>query len=109
MAGTLIRGEPFPFSFNSLQRAPRKSHVVYAFWSKSKCSHIYIGRTDRTLQERLREHRIDCHNDILRAWIWYSPDDLIVCYVSCSSTLTAKLERRLIRKLEPSANISQSS
>ena len=105
MRRLLRKGDPFPFDFNALMRVPRIEHVVYLFWSKSKASFVYVGKTARTLPERLREHRRNCDNPTLRAWIRYAPDDLIVCYVACPASLVVKLERRLIRRLDPDANI----
>ena len=103
--GRLVRkGEPFPFDFNALLRAPRVEHAVYSFWSKSKASHIYIGKTDRMLPQRLREHRRGSDNPTLRAWIKHAPEDLVVCYVACPKLLVPTLERRLIRRLDPDGN-----
>lgn len=99
------RGDSFPFDFNAILRAPRIENAVYFFWSESKSSFVYIGKTDRTLTERLREHRRDCYNPVLRAWIRYAPEDLRVCYVICPASLVGKAERRLIRQLDPDANI----
>lgn len=101
----LRKGDAFSFDFNALLRVPRVEHAVYSFWSKSKASFVYIGKTTRPLPERLREHRRDCDNPTLRAWIIYAPDDLVVCYVACPAALVHKLERRLIRQLDPNANI----
>ena len=105
MRHLLRKGDSFPFDFNALLRVPRIEHAVYLFWSKSKASFVYVGKTARALPERLREHRRNCDNPTLRAWIRYAPDDLIVCYVACPASLVLKLERRLIRRLDPHANI----
>ena len=104
MASLLQRGDAFPFDFNALLRVPRIEHAVYAFWSKSMESHVYIGKTDRTLPERLREHRRGSSNPTLRAWMRHAPTDLVVCYVACPAGLVLKLERRLIRRLDPDGN-----
>ena len=100
----LRKGDAFPFGYNAVLRAPQIEHAVYLFWSKSKTCFVYIGKTDRTLPQRLREHWLDCGNPMLRAWILFEPDDLVVCYVSCPAPLVLKLERRLIRRLDPNAN-----
>ena len=104
MRRLLQKGDAFPFDFNALLRAPRVEHAVYLFWSKSKESFVYVGKTARALPKRLREHRRDCANPTLRAWILYAPEDLVVCYVACPKALVIKLERRLIRRLDPDAN-----
>ena len=109
MPKRLRKGEAFSFDYNALLRAPRIEHAVYCFWSKAKASYVYVGKTDRPLPNRLREHWLDCHNAILRAWIRFAPEDLVVYYVSCPAGLTPKLERRLIRQLEPKANLSQTT
>ena len=101
----LRRGDSFPFNFNALLRVPRIEHAVYLFWSISTANYVYIGKTVRSLPERLREHRLDCDNPTLRAWIRYAPEDLIVCYIACPASLVLKLERRLIRLLDPEANV----
>lgn len=104
MATLLRRGGTFPFDFNALLRVPRVEHAIYSFWSKSKAGHVYVGKTDRVLPERLREHRRSSSNPTLRAWIKHAPDDLVVCYVTCPARLVLKLERRLIRRLDPGGN-----
>ena len=104
MRRLLRKGDAFPFDFNTLLRLPRVEHVVYLFWSKSKASFVYIGKTDRGLSKRMREHRQKCDNPTLRAWIRHAPKDLIVCYVTCPACLVLKLERRLIRQFDPNAN-----
>lgn len=104
MATLLRRGDLFPLDFNELLRAPSVEHAVYSFWSRSKGGHVYVGKTDRTLRQRLREHWRGSSNPTLRAWIKYAPDDLVVCYVTCPAPLVPKLERRLIRRLDPSGN-----
>ncbi len=104
MVELVRKGDSFPFDFNSLLRMPRVRHAVYAFWSKSKESHVYIGKTDRPLPQRLREHRRSSDNPTLRAWIKYAPEDLVVCYVVCPAALVLKLERRLIRRFDPDGN-----
>ena len=104
MVKLVRKGEPFSFDFNALLRAPHIEHAVYAFWSKSKASHIYIGKTDRTLPQRLREHRRRSDNPTLRAWIKHAPEDLMVCYLACPARLVYRLERRLIRRLDPDGN-----
>ncbi|MYK61560.1 MAG: hypothetical protein F4034_06240 [Chloroflexi bacterium] len=104
MPRQLRKGDAFPLDYNALLRAPRIEHAVYLFWSKSKACFVYIGKTDRTLPKRLRDHWLDCHNPTLRAWILYEPDDLIVCYIACPASVLPKLERRSIRRLDPIAN-----
>ena len=104
MARLVRKGDPFSFDFNALQRIPRVKHAVYSFWSKSKASHVYIGKTDRMLAQRLREHWRSSDNPTLRAWIKYAPEDLVVCYAVCPAPLVLKLERRLIRRLDPGGN-----
>ena len=104
MEGLLRKGEVFSFDFNTLHRLPHVEHAVYSFWSKSKESHVYIGKTDRTLAQRLREHWRGSTNPTLRAWIKYAPSDLLVCYVACPATVVLKLERRLIRQFDPAGN-----
>lgn len=104
MARLVRRGGSFPFDFNALHRAPRVQHAVYSFWSKSKDSHVYIGKTDRPLSQRLREHWRGSDNPTLRVWIEHESCDLVVCYVECPARLVLKLERRLIRRLDPDGN-----
>lgn len=104
MGYLLHRGNSFSFDFNALLRLPHVACVIYLFWSKSKASYVYIGKTERSLKERLHEHRLDCKNPVLRAWMRYAPDDLIFCYVACTAGIILKLERRLIRQFDPSAN-----
>lgn len=104
MRHLLHRGNSFSFDFNTLLRLPHIKHVVYLFWSKSSARYVYVGKTERTLSERLREHRRNCENSILRSWLRYAPDDLIICYVACPAKLVFKLERRLIRQFDPDAN-----
>lgn len=104
MPRRLCKGDAFPFDYNSISRVPRIEHAVYLFWSMSRECFVYVGKTDRTLRQRLREHWRNCDNPTLRAWIRIEPDDLIVCYISCPAPLVLKLERRLIRRLDPNAN-----
>ena len=104
MARLVRRGGSFNFNFNALLRMPHVEHAVYFFWSKSKASHVYVGKTDRTLQQRLREHWRRSENPTLRVWIKHDPDDLVVCYAACPAALVLKLERRLIRRLDPTGN-----
>ena len=100
------RSDPFHFDHNALLRIPRArhSHVIYVFWSVSKSKAVYVGKTDRAVGERLREHRRRSHNVTLRSWITYDPQDLMVCYVSVPAHLVLKVERRLIRHFAPEAN-----
>ena len=98
------RSEPFHFNHNALLRIPSIRHAVYVFWSVSKSKAVYIGKTNREVGQRLREHRRRSQNVTLRAWIACAPDDLMVCYASVPETLVLKLERRLIRRLDPEAN-----
>lgn len=98
------RGSDFPFDFNSISRVPHVKGAVYFFWSIDLNDFIYIGETERTLSERLREHWRKSENQMLRTWIKYDRDDLIVCYLTCPSDLVKKLERRLIRQFDPNAN-----
>lgn len=104
MGHLLRRGDSRPFDYNTLSRLECVECAVYLFWSKSKASYVYIGKTDRTLKKRLREHFLDCKNPVLRAWIRCASDDLIFCYVACTAGTILKLERRLIRQFDPSAN-----
>lgn len=104
MSRRLHKGNAFPFDYNALLRAPRIEHAVYLFWSKSKACCVYVGKTKRPLRQRLREHWRHCENPVLHAWIHSASDDLTVCYVSCPASDVLKLERRLIRRLDPNAN-----
>lgn len=104
MSHRLHKGDAFPFSHNALLRVPRIKHVVYLFWSESKACCVYVGKTKRSLQQRLREHWLHCDNPMLHVWIHSDPEDLKVCYISCQASDVLKLERRLIRRLDPNAN-----
>lgn len=98
------RSMPLPFSYNTLQRMPTDCAGVYVFWSKSKSKAIYVGETSRQIRKRLLEHFQQSHNPTLRTWIRRWQRDLHVCYVSVSEKHARKLERRLIRLLDPQAN-----
>lgn len=100
----LHMGGTYPWDFNALLSIPHVPHAVYLFWSVEKRRFIYVGKTDRSVQVRLQEHRRHSSNAVLRSWIRDSGEDLEVCYVSCPAACVAKLERRLIRRYEPVAN-----
>ena len=97
------RSMPLPFSYNTLQRMPTDCGV-YVFWSKSRSKAIYVGETSRQIRKRLLEHFQQSHNSTLRTWIRRWQQDLHVCYVLVSEKHARKLERRLIRLLDPQAN-----
>ena len=40
---------------------------VYVFWFNRMC--VYVGKSDRPIRDRLREHWSSCHNADLRIWI----------------------------------------
>ena len=40
---------------------------VYILWFNKIC--IYVGKTNRPIRKRLREHWSNCHNDVLKNWI----------------------------------------
>ena len=98
------RATPFHFDHNALLRVPPARNAIYVFWSVSKSKAVYVGKTDREVGTRLREHRRHSHNATLRSWITYASEDLMVCYVSTHEKLLLKLERRLIRHFDPEAN-----
>ena len=93
-----------PFSYNTLQRMPTDCGGVYVFWSESRSRAIYVGETSRQIRKRLLEHFHQSHNSTLRTWIRWWQQDLRMCYVSVSEKHARKLERRLIRLLDPQAN-----
>ena len=105
MPRRLHKGYAFPFGYTALSRAPGIEHAVYLFWSNARNRCVYVGKTDRTLPERLREHWLRSDNPTLRAWIHCDIDDLEVTYVSCPASVVIKLERRIIRCLDPIGNI----
>lgn len=98
------RSMPLPFNYNTLQRMPTDCTGVYVFWSESKSKAIYVGETSRPIRKRLLEHFHQSHNFTLRTWIRRWQRDLRVCYVSVPEKHARKLEKRLIRLLDPQAN-----
>ena len=104
MGKVFQRAAPFHFDHNALLRIPSTRNAIYVFWSISKSKAVYIGKTDREVGARLREHRRRSHNAILRSWITYASEDLMVCYVCTHEKLVLKLEDRLIRHFAPEAN-----
>ena len=104
MAKIFQRFTPFYFDYNALLRIPQTHHAIYVFWSVSKSRAVYVGKTDLEVGIRLRQHWKHSHNVILRSWINYAPEDLMVCYACVPEHLVLRLEGRLIRLLDPEAN-----
>jgi hypothetical protein len=59
--------ERLPFNRVTIDKVHLSCAGVYLFWHRKMC--IYVGKTDRSLRQRLREHWALCHNDQLRRWI----------------------------------------
>ncbi len=93
-----------PFNHNMLLRLPSVEHTVYLFWSTSKTRAVYVGKTDRPIRHRMREHWRDSSNPILKTWIDWAADDLLMCYMEVPWPDVVKVERRMIRALDPIAN-----
>lgn len=114
------KSERFGFNYNAPRRvSPSVNHAVYIFWSRSKAKAVYVGKTNRSLQRRLSQHRDTTKNAILRAWIDCSESDLEVCYMTPkpkhavqeighsdrkTKLLVSELEKLLINELDPIAN-----
>lgn len=111
------KSERFVFNYNAHRKVPSSvEHAVYVFWSLSKSRAVYVGKTDRSLRQRLRQHRDITDNATLRSWIDYDTEDLQVCYMTLhaiqepekpdkkTKRLVGMLEKQLIRELQPIAN-----
>lgn len=91
------------FTRANIERAILGCPGVYVFWRGKVC--IYVGKTDRPLSLRLREHWAQCHNDELRAWIRAYGSELLFQW-ECVQDLTAirKFEQRYIDSFRPLTN-----
>ncbi len=56
-----------PFNYAMIEKVSLSCPGVYVFWFNKVC--IYVGKSDRPVKERLREHWTSCHNDELKKWI----------------------------------------
>lgn len=99
----LVLSQRLPFNRVSIDRINLLCSGVYIFWFTNMC--LYVGKTDRSLKDRLREHWGLCHNDELKKWIKaYGPrlDFQWQCVDDVKSTRA--VEQLYINKLGPLAN-----
>ena len=94
------------WSYLSISQVPADLYGLYAFWCRDNRKCIYVGKAkERPVRMRLREHWNGSHNETLRLWIKAFGDSLDICYASVGANQVDEMERRLIRRLRPEANL----
>lgn len=100
------RCELKPWSYRTFEEMPRDLTGIYAFWYRETGRCVYIGKaSDQPVTNRLRQHWRRSHNETLRLWIVAYGEFLDVCYAAVDRRKINALERRLIRRLNPEANV----
>ena len=100
------RRSTIPWSHRALEEVPQGIVGVYAFWCRGNGKCIYVGKaSEQSIGHRLRQHWRRSHNRTLHLWIQAFGDQLDVCYASVDRQRIGTVERRLIRLLNPDANV----
>jgi hypothetical protein len=95
--------DPLPFNRTSIDKVRLLCPGVYVFWFGRVC--IYVGKTDRSIRERLREHWGVCHNDQLRRWIKaYGPKLYFQWQCINELEVSRTVEQMYIEKFGPLTN-----
>jgi len=85
---------------------PRDWIGVYAFWYRPTGKCIYVGKAvDQTIRERLRQHWNGYGSQGLLQWMEAYGEHLSICYLETAERRIKTLERRLIRRWHPEANV----
>lgn len=93
-----------PWSLASIEMLPSSEGGVYAVWCAPTGKCVYVGRTDRNLRARVKEHWGLGTNRKLALWIAAFGKTLILCYHRCEPRQSRTIEKRLIRTWQPEAN-----
>ena len=94
----------YSFKVGSIGRLPNDLIGIYSFWYRGKC--IYIGQAkNQPLKDRLWQHFKRCHNSSLNMWIDAYGKELLYCCVRLPYGRIDMLERKLIKRHQPRANV----
>lgn len=95
-----------PFDYGGIYAIPDRIMGVYGFWYQKTGECLYVGRS-LSIKRRLRQHRNNCTNPILRTWLEGAPESVEICIleVKGGKMRINKVERRLIKKWRPEANV----
>jgi excinuclease UvrABC nuclease subunit len=95
---------PYGFKTASLGKIPANVIGIYAFWHGGRC--IYIGQAKaQSIKDRLWQHYKNCHNSTLDKWIDAYGRELTFCVFHSSYRRIDDLERKLIKRHQPRANV----
>lgn len=98
--------ETFPWSYGILTNLPEETVGVYAFWDRRSGKCVYVGMAaGQPIKNRLLQHWKGSHNETLRLWIQAYGSYLDICYAPIERGRIEVLERRLIRRWKPEANV----
>lgn len=94
-----------PWSLASLEKLPGDEGGVYALWCSPTGKCVYVGRTQRPLRTRLKEHWGLETSGKLACWIAAFGETLVLCYHRCNQEQARRIEARLILAWQPEANV----
>ena len=85
---------------------PRDLIGVYGFWFRPTGKCIYVGKaSEQTIRLRLRQHWNGRGSQKLLRWMEAYGEHLGLCYLQAAASRIPTLERRLIRRWQPEANV----
>lgn len=92
------------FKYNNILSVPDELPGIYSFWFNGKC--IYVGETTKqSLQKRLLNHYLKCHNNCLKNWI-NSRFNIYFNFEAINDSIIIKeKEEYLIKFWDPVCNI----
>lgn len=98
-----MRSDKESFLYGNIEKIPQSDKGVYAFWHRRRC--IYVGKSDQSIRERLRQHWNGETNQKLRRWINALGKDLDICYLRIQSKHQIdRIERHFIKRWDPETN-----
>lgn len=104
---TCLRNRRRPFTHSFDARIGAKAQGIYAFWLNSCC--LYVGMST-TLRQRMYQHRMQEHNDVLDRYFKAFWRDIEASCVELNGRSKQDLlvaERDTIRLLRPRTNKAQ--
>lgn len=94
------------FSYRAVQDVPHGAIGIYAFWCRQNGKCVYVGKAaDQSIRDRLRQHVRQSHNRTLWLWLQAFGRDLDMCYAAVDRPRIDALEKRLIGRWRPEANV----